>query len=408
MKEEVKSYAGIRTKIMKDGTKNIMVRLRHDGTKYHEMNYTKLFECETEEDAYKETIIVKRRIDNGETDPFGKKKSVILNDIWEKYSTEKLEDDTWKKSSYTTYTTNYNKRIRNSIGWKQVHLITYNNIDSIVKSMKGLGKSSKSFIKLILLPVFEECRKNKLIKENIILDLKLKKRKKEENRKISDISHDEPLDIVRKLYNTIPKYENIHKKDTTNEVRAIFYLLLLTAHRLQEMMDLKQEHIILKKDLIITTEDITKTREDYHFPLPPEVKDYLTNNADNEGRFFPNMIQKTLLNRWKQLVQLADVGLKNGKTLTIHDTRRLMLYVMIHDCEIDVVIADACLNHKVQGTIKNYIDIPYPIIEKSFTKFWKIVRNDKDQEEEEEFTLNDIPQDVIEMYKKMKQSKVLQ
>ncbi|MBW6487703.1 tyrosine-type recombinase/integrase [Sulfurimonas sp.] len=405
-------FSGIRTQIFKNGTVNIMVRLRHNGTKYNEVNYTKYFGCKTEQEAYDETVLVRKRIDEGK-DPLNKSKD-ILNDIWEEWSQLKLDSGDWKQGTYTTYTTHYNKRIREVIGWKRISLITYMDVSDIFLNMKRLSHSSKSFIKLILYPLFEECVKRKIIHENVVEKLIIPKNK-DKKRKLSNISPDSSLEIVKKLYNAIPRFEPTHKKHTTLEIQSMFYLLLMTAHRVGELSKLESHMIDFDNTKIISPPKITKTRDYYHFPFPKEVENFLKNQ---EGLIFPNVNTRTLLNRLNELVLLAGVKFNGNHKLTLHDTRRLMMSVMLDNCHIDSRLADECLNHQQQGMITNYIDLKYPNVEKAFFKYWEVVRggkitktNEVRKEDNvlsnEELELQDLEKELLELELKKKKLEMI-
>ncbi len=77
---------------------------------------------------------------------------------------------------------------------------------------------------------------------------------------------------------------------------------------------------------------------------------------------------------FQRLIRLTDIKFYNEKSLSIHDTRRLMLNTMITNCKIDGMLADACLSHKQRGVVQHYLSFSYKDIKKSYKKFWKKIR----------------------------------
>ena len=63
----------------------------------------------------------------------------------------------------------------------------------------------------------------------------------------------------------------------------------------------------------------------------------------------------------------------NGKSLTPHDTRSLMLHVMMRDCKIDSRLADFSLEHYQGEIISHYLDFTYEDKKLAFFDYWKIV-----------------------------------
>ena len=71
---------------------------------------------------------------------------------------------------------------------------------------------------------------------------------------------------------------------------------------------------------------------------------------------------------------LADIELYKNKRISLHDTRRFMLTIMIRDLGIDSMLADTCLNHKQRGTVNHYLSFVYEDIEKAYNKYWELIR----------------------------------
>ena len=62
-------------------------------------------------------------------------------------------------------------------------------------------------------------------------------------------------------------------------------------------------------------------------------------------------------------------------SIPMHDTRKLMLSIMVSKLDIDSRLADYCLEHKQQGTIKHYLEFTYEDKVKAYNKYWDYVRN---------------------------------
>jgi len=77
---------------------------------------------------------------------------------------------------------------------------------------------------------------------------------------------------------------------------------------------------------------------------------------------------------FQRIVKNANIQLLKEKKLTIHDTRSLMLNIMIEN-GIDSRLADSCLDHKQSGVIEHYLDYSYEEKVKAYKKYWKKVRS---------------------------------
>ena len=81
------------------------------------------------------------------------------------------------------------------------------------------------------------------------------------------------LEIVKKLYKSIPDYEALayHQKE---EFRNYLMIIIMTAHRHGELRQLTIDDCYLDKKMIIAPKTITKTKEDYRYPIPAELIPY--------------------------------------------------------------------------------------------------------------------------------------
>lgn len=223
---------------------------------------------------------------------------------------------------------------------------------------------------MILRPVFAEEVKKENILKSVISQLPTYNTSIRES--LETRIRDNHLHVVKKLYQTIPHY-NTTKKSQKAEVKIFLYLTILTAHRYGEILQLKKEDCYMDKKMIMPPKEITKTKDDYRFPIPAECLEYI-NNIES-GLLFPNMSRNGVYAMFKKFVKLADISLYNDKSISMHDTRRFMLTIMIRDCKIDSVLADTCLNHKQRGIIKHYLSFTYSDVENAYIQYWGKIRD---------------------------------
>ena len=360
------AYPGITTKISSTGSKNIYVRFKHLSKTYPIKNFTKLYGVKTEKQAYERLQVIKVLISEGR-DPFVRTYDT-LNEIWDKRLEQKVASGDWTHSTPTNYAYFYDKYIRATIGKKKIEKIKYQDLKTIQDSMITMVNSSKNTFKGILRPIFTESVKVGIIHKNIVDDLETYNMPVREHLELR--TDENILDIVIKLYNTIPKYKAL--KGASVEVQSYLYLLLLTGHRSGELVNLTKEDCYVDKNMIISPKSITKTKEDYKFPIPKECLEHI--KSVEQGLLFKNISRSSISAMFKRLVKLSNIDLYNNKTISAHDTRRFLLIIMIRELGIDSVLADTCLSHKQKTTIKHYLAFSYEDIEKSFKKYWKLIR----------------------------------
>ncbi len=360
-------YPGITTKVMKDGSKNIMVRFKHLGKTYPIKNFTKLYGSSTQLQAFNKLHEVKLEISKGR-DPFI---STIrnLNFIFDDRVETKIRNGEWKESTPKNYLYFYNRYIRNTIGHKKLEKIKYEDLLGIYKNeLAHVANSTKNTFKLILRPIFVEEMKKGNIHRNVIDDLEtynIPVREKLELR-----VDDNNINIVRKLYAAIPLYKTKSEKQQ-KEVTVFLYLALLTAHRFGELMKLTREDCYVEKKMIIAPKGITKTKEDYKYPIPDECIDYI--DSIKSGLIFPSIKRGSVYQIFQRVVTLSRISVYNNKKISLHDTRRLMLSIMIKELRIDSTLADTCLNHKQRGVINHYLSYEYADIEESYKLYWEFI-----------------------------------
>lgn len=362
------AYAGITKKAMKNGSVNIFVSFKYLSKRYPIKNFTKLFGCKTEKQAYEKLQEIKLEISKGR-DPFVVIKET-LNELYDDRVETKLKNGAWRQQTADNYNYFYNRYVRDSIGYKKISKITYDDLRNLYdKGMNHVEDSTKNQFKMIVRPIFTEELKKGNIHTNVI-DL-LETYNMPVREKIELRTNEKDIEIVRKIYNAISKYKAL-KKEQKEEIQAFFYLILLTAHRHGELRRLRIEHCYIEEGFFLAPKTITKTKEDYKYPIPHEVIPYL--KKIKSGLIIPTIKRGSIYQMFQRLLEEAGIKSFENKSLSPHDSRRLMLTIMIRDLKIDSVLADSCLSHKQTGTIKHYLSFTYKDIEESYNKYWNYIR----------------------------------
>jgi integrase len=364
----MKKYPGIESIVLKNGTTAIYVTFKYQSKRYPTKNFTKLFGCRTEKQAYEKLQEVKVLISKGQN-PFITTYTT-LNDIWDARVATKSTNGEWRYTTVKNYGIFYERYIRKTIGVMKLEKIKYGDLKRIQDvDMAHTAKSTRNTLKLMIRPVFvEEIKKGNIVDNPFDF---LDSYEMPVRQELSKRTNEKNLDIARKLYSAIEKYPVLahYQKD---EIKVFLYLTIMTARRYGEAMKLRKEHCHLSERKIIAPASITKTKEDYHYPIPDECMDYI--DKIEEGLLFPTLKRGSVYQIFQRLLTIADVQVYSGKHISLHDTRRLMLTIMIKELKIDSVLADTCLNHKQKDTIKHYINFEYVDIEEAYKKYWDLIR----------------------------------
>lgn len=377
------SYKGIVKEIDKNGSPRIIVSFKHNNVRYGYKNFTKLFNCRTEKQAYEKLQEIKIDLTKGNNPFLEHNTKETLNELWDERLERMIVDKVW---NFTTARGNryfYNAHVRETIGWKRISLINYNDLLKVVNKLSHTDGASKNKFKRIMNSLFDECIKKGLLQKNVILELKTQREGKP--KELEKVSNEDFLTIVRKMYHHIPNFviENnagIKSEFEIKEYQMFLYMVLLTAHRYGEILQLRKEHVYLDENKIIAPESITKTNEDYHFPIPIECREWIENTK--EGLLFPSINKSSIWHVFHRYIRDCGIHVYQGKTISVHDTRKLMLSIMVNDCDIDSSIADSCLSHKQKGTMKHYLNKQYKNIVKSYNKYWNIIKEVENVKEE--------------------------
>lgn len=363
-------FRGITERKMKNGTTAIMVRFKYDNTIYPVKNFTKLFGSTTKTHALEKLTECKVMLSKGEN-PFISTPTT-LTQIWEQRVKDKKQSKEWSELTIKHYNYFYYKHIDKVIGKKKLHRITLSDLEQIHLNMADTQGGTKNRLQKLLYPIFDDGIKKGLVNKNIALDLK--KHKIGKLKKIKERTASSHLTIAQSLYKAIPKYK-VHCKAQEMEIKTYLYLLILSAHRKGELLKLKKENVIIKEQKIISPPEITKTNEEYHFPIPNECFEYI--KSIESGLLFPTLKHASIYGIFQRLLNIAidigDIDLYQDKTISPHDMRRIMLHIMIINCNVDSMLADSCLSHKQKGSTKNYVDFSDENIREAYQKYWDIL-----------------------------------
>ena len=353
---------------MKNGEIHFYVRFKYQSKTYPVKNFTKLYGCKNVTQTKNKLAEIKHLISSGKN-PFIKTNQTI-SDLWAERVERKKNNREWSENTSTNYNYYYNANIKPIIGHKFIEKVTYDDLLKIIDSMGDSAGITKNTIKRMLRPMFEECIKRNLITENVVNHLETFKETRNKNLELRTST--KPLKIARQLYKQVDNYK-VLSKTQEEEIKNFLYLAILTAHRRGELLKLRKEHVNLEENKIIAPEEITKTDEEYHYPIPKECKKYI--KSIESGLLFPTLKLGSLYEIFQRLIKMTNIKIYEGKRISIHDTRRLMISIMITECGIDSVLADKCLSHKQKGVIEHYLSFTYKDIKKSYKKYWKKVRS---------------------------------
>jgi integrase len=358
---------GIYTKTLNDGTKAIYVRFKYLGKTYPVKNFTKIFNCRTEKQAYNKLQEIKVDIRNGNNpfNPQGK----TLNDYWQRRFDKMVKSGEWRDNTQKIYKVYYDKFIKKDIGHLKLDKIKIDHLENIHEKTSGKSAIYQNRLKLILNPIFQKALVRGEIRVNPLDSIKSLKVDKKP--KLTTRSLDNHLEIAKKLYKAIDSYkaQYIHQRE---EIKNFLHLMLLSGHRYGELIELTKEDIYLEHNLIVSPEAITKTKEDYHFPIPSEVLEYI--NGIEEGKLFPTISYGSVYMIFQRLVKIAKITLIKGKKLSPHDTRTIMMNSMIK-LGLDSRLADFCLEHKQPEVLEHYLDFEYEDKVRAFNIYWEAIKS---------------------------------
>ncbi len=360
MKGSDLSYNGITKTNLKNGDIAIKVRFKYEGKNYGVRNFTKLFGCRTEKDAFNKLQEVKILLSKGQN-PFDSR-SQIIDDLW----VERKAKKKWEGGTLRVHNQFYDNWIKKPLGWKKINKISYEDVNAILKELESYSPSHRNKLKSLLNPMFREAQDNKIIIDPFD---RVKKHKSAIRESIDERVIDSDLDIAKKLYKSIKSFVP-YFEEITEEVRCFYMLLLLTAHRGGELQQLTKEDIY--ESMIISPAHITKTRKIYKFPVPQECKKYI--ESVDSGLLFPNMQSSAVSKKFQWILKKSSINFISGKNLSPHDVRRLFMHIVIRN-DVNPLFADLCLEHQIQGTMSHYYKFDYNHKVEIFEKYANLIRN---------------------------------
>lgn len=365
----MKNYKGITTKTLDNGTKNIYVRFKYNGTDYGVKNFTKQFGSKTEKSAFDKLYEVKIMLSQG-TNPFDDK-SLILNDLWDK----RVLTIKWKGTTRSHYINFYDIVIRDTLGKKVLNKITAKDILGLKNKYNHKSISYQNRIKSLISPIMDEAIINGDLVYNplVIIKNKIAPSAKSITEKIVDSELEIAKKLFKKIKNNEVKYisKNYHRKyDTNEETNCLFMLMLMTAHRFGELLQLKKSDIYENK--IVSPKEITKSNRAYEYPLPFEIKEYISSIEEDE-LLFPNLNRGIVSVRFKKLIKSLNITVIRNQTITPHDLRRIFTSILVKE-KVDVTLIDDSLEHKIRGVMSHYLNYTYEDKKEVFQKYWKLIR----------------------------------
>ncbi len=212
------SVKGIFKKKMKNGETHFYVRFKYQSKTYPIKNFTKLFGCNTLNQTKDKLVEIKYLITQGKN-PFISTNHTI-DELWIERLERKKNNREWSETTSTNYNYYYNSNIKPFIGYKRIERVTYDDLLKIIDSMGDKVGVTKNTIKRMLRPMFEECKKRKMINENVVDNLETFKETRNKNLELRTST--KPLKIVRELYKQIDNYK-VLSKTQEEEIKNYLY-----------------------------------------------------------------------------------------------------------------------------------------------------------------------------------------
>lgn len=435
-------YRGISSEKIKNVV-NIYVRFKHNSKDYGKRNFTTLFGIKTQKKAHEKLQECKTMLSQGKN-PFLISPNT-LNELFYERIESKSRIGGWSEHTISGYVLYYEKVLKKPLGKKKLSKISYDDLDKIQKKHDLENKSIewKKRMKQILNPIFEEALRKKEVIENPCLLIKLEPNilldAKKKNNGIEFKSKFSILELSQILYKAIPYYP-VKTESERLEKESFLYFVLLTAKRFGEVLKLKKSDCFMDLKYIVSQPEITKTDIKVQFVMPHEVFEYINSIEDKDSLLFPNIKHKSVYLTFQRLLKVAREKIESGdiqtsrsnafiknriqkktdeekeilakksdeerkelaeaeenkreklindnEILTIHDTRALMLNIMITNKNIDSNLADACIDHRTKGTLGDYVSFSFEQTKEVFELYWGLVRQDEEFIKKEEFRKN--------------------
>ncbi len=297
-----------------------------------------------------------------------------LNDHFDKRLKMPMKDKT--RGEYQGFYDNY---IKSHIGRKPLHLITSDDLYSIIsEELKDKSARTQRFLRDVLNPIFTNATKKGKMHYNPFVDVKFKEKATKESLKFR--IKIPVLLFAREMHKSILNMSEVPKsKHQYNELQLMFLIVLENARRRGEVLQLRFSDITEnevnvraettktnKPDKYILSEDAVKILEKIRLQRGKNDDIFSIPNSRVLEAFYLLIIEKGGIKQY----------LYGGKKFTIHDTRRLFIQILVGDYHLNSDLVDTCLSHS-QGTIKSiYLEYSDTQVYDVYSQYFKILRGE--------------------------------
>ncbi len=398
-KRTITQYSNIYEIILRDTkTKNYLTDFSHNNKRFGEVNLTKLFGTPASTAAKAYTLLQEIRIaySNGvdliairrKEIKSKSKRYINENSLNSKFYTflditqdnEKPEvsrdDKRYNKVKY------YQKHIQPTLGKKPIQEISEADLNKILesKTLKDKSPKTKHDLKVYLNPIFEDARKKEIIHLSPLEDLKFDK--SQPKAELDYIFLDKLEDVSKRLYVTLSKDNLFSKRSDILNLKAFYYLSLMTSRRRGEITQIKFSDIHNSK--IYVRNKITKGKNVDIYPLPNEAEviiEQIKGQRENVGNFSQDdyiftLTPNTYTNNFKKILAKSKVKINKESKFDFHDLRRLFISTSIKKGNFSPELVDRCLSHKKDknNMLQTYATFDYESREKVFYFYWDFLR----------------------------------
>jgi len=293
------------------------------------------------------------------------------------YGTKDYLDAKWRPNTKNHYINFYEKVLRKTLGKKPLNKITAKDIQSLKMQYSHRSVSYQNRIKTLISPIMDEAVINGDITHNPLVILR--NEVAPSATAVSDKVIENELEVARRMYQKLvnggvkldrTRLKNNIEYADDEEANYLLMMMLMTAHRFGELLQLRKSDIY--GDKIISPKEITKTNRPYEFPLPDELKEYIREKKDDE-LLFPMMTKGAVDGRFRKLVKSLDLTLVKNHMIHAHDLRRIFTAILVKQ-KMDVALIDFALEHKVRGVMSHYLHYTYEDKQEIYNKYWELIR----------------------------------
>lgn len=379
-------------------TKNYLADFSHNNKRFGEVNLTKLFGTPASTAAKAYTFLQEIRIEYSKgVDLIDKRRKEIkskskryinensLNSKFyafldipqDKEKPEVPRDD--KRYNKVKY---YQKHIQPILGMKPIQGISDTDLNKVLesKTLKDKSPKTKHDLKVFLNPVFEMAKKKKIINLNPLEDLKFEASEPKEE--LDYIFLDKLEDVSKKIYNALSKVDVFSKRSDILNLKAFYYLSLMTTRRRGEIAQIKFNDIHNSK--IYVRSKTAKGKNVDIYPLPKEAEKIIKQikvQRENDDNFTPDdyiftLTPNTYTNNFKKVLAKSKVKINKESKFDFHDLRRLFISTAIKKGNFSPELVDRCLSHKKDSNdmLQTYATFDYESREKVFYFYWEFLR----------------------------------